>query len=125
MSSSHGVCQAADPAGSIWCAASARTPSAPSAAPGSQPSRPPARPHPASSARMARRTWPRVAPTVRSSANRRRRRFTASAVVVASTNSEIITIGAMSAAPSTWPSDRSTAAFRFATSPRAAPVAIV
>ena len=35
------------------------------------------------------------------------------------------TIGGMSAAPSTWPLDRSTAAFRSATSPRAAPVAIV
>ena len=124
-SSSHGLRHAAEPAGSIWCAASASTPRPPSATPGSQPSAPPATPHTASSARIARRTWPRVAPTVRSSANRRRRRFTASPVVAASTNSEISTIGGMSAAPRIWPSDRSTAAFRSATSPRAGPVAIV
>jgi len=66
-----------------------------------------------------------VAPTARSSANLRLRRFTASAVVLASTNMEISTIGAMSAPASDWPLDRSTAALRFARSPRAAPVAIV
>ena len=124
-SSSHGLRQAAEPAGSIWCAASACTPTLPSATAGSQPSAPPTTPHTVSSVRIARRTWPRVAPTVRSSANRRRRRLTARPVVAASTNSEIVTIGGMSAAPSTWPSDRSTAAVRSATSPRAEPVAIV
>ena len=75
--------------------------------------------------RIARRTWPRLAPTARNSANRRLRRFTASAVVLASTNKEISTIGTMTAPARPWPLDRSTAAFRFAMSPRAAPVAMV
>jgi hypothetical protein len=51
--------------------------------------------------------------------------LTASAVVLASTNREINTIGTMSAPPRSAPLERSIGAFRLAMSPRAAPVAIV
>jgi hypothetical protein len=125
ISSSHGLSQAVEPEGSRLRVASACAPAAPRAAPGRQPTAPPAPPSRASSPRIARRTWPRVAPTARSSANLRRRRFTDSAVVPASTNSAIITIAGSVLPARARPLMRSAARSRFATSPRAAPVAIV